>query len=389
MSGLAKIDLSSYREDIASGADSDRNGTRIQACPRGSVGRAIQDARKSEICPEKRISNREEQRTAFPLARTKKAIEQYARLGIKNIRDEGEMYDDAEIRSRSTTSRMDLLVSDPVRFFRSESVNLVGSDRAFKTMSSFAKREDSPFYYFLERVQRKLLEKYGSASSFVTRAMKRYSESENVLRMIQESGAKEIVDHEARKSNTYLDTIFISVFDQVSEQKVDKYHHLVKIALDLGRLDEEDMRISNPYGFELPVIPIRPGSGRSLDPRDQKQLEDEIVNESNHHLVSILRKKLEQVQIHKEQIRIDRERQRPEGGFGKTIFRQNERTKDRVRVATKKLQEGQDPKTLFDFDPDSLRYEDQSVWMTQPHRDYMLPKRARDDIYRKMGKVPL
>ncbi len=249
MTNFAKVDLSQYRQDIASGAEIDHNGHHIYKCAKGSIGRFIKDAQKQKYSDHDKNRNGQDSRhkIPFPKARTLLAVEYYGNneaniwdkrnpepaennnnykrvfrrmdVGIDPRKDDSTATNDIDLESLSTKSKMKTLVENPSKFYSKDRYQQPGSHTYVKSHSMTNKNEYSNM---VEKIQRTLLEKTKSMPLFITRAMFVFTDEENIHHIGRVSETEDILKYEEKKSNSDYVNIFVDSFFGIAQRMVEK-----------------------------------------------------------------------------------------------------------------------------------------------------------------------
>lgn len=411
MSGLAYIDLSAEREDIESGSELDRNGTHIHPCAPDSIGRFIKNYQKQKYIELDKQNNNgnNRHRTVFPKSRTMGGVQYYSEIqgNIWDRRLPGHVYDEIspdEAKHRiykrmdsclylsssdygspsdySSEAKIKTLHEDPEMFYKRDRLLDPNTNLTYVTTDMMKKDDRYPDSYllFVARIQEKLLEKVKHMPTFVTTALYSYATKGNFLDLADKALARDFVLSEAEKSNSELEHVFVDEFYNISQIILDRYRRLTKYARELGRLNSEDMRVQNPKNLPLLVKPIRPGENVRPDSRDEEKMSIELITMTNSRVVNLIRDRKKNSEALQYEIDTKHRNPLPEGPVFTKKIRQNENKKKNYRPMGKRLQEGEDPRSLFGFDPDSLRYPDRPVLIPEPTFDCLLPKRQRENL---------
>ncbi len=155
------------------------------------------------------------------------------------------------------------------------------------------------------------------------------------------------------------------------------------MARDLGNMNPEDMRINNPKNLPLPIQPIKPGN-RSLDEKDEAQLEKEIIIASIERTISILQSRKKQLELDELELDIIKHPQPIGGSFLVQKVRENEFKKKNYRVCAKMVGSNDPKESIWDYDPGA--YEEWKRMNSQQTFDYLIPKRQREKLLKRLGK---
>jgi hypothetical protein len=411
MSELTYIDLSAERQDVESGSELDRNGTQIRPCAPGSVGRYIKDYQKQKYIELDKRNNGEffHRKTAFPKSRTMGGVQYYSEIQ-DNIWDrklpehEYDELSSSEINHRvykrmgpshenhhlgvteygtpsdySSEAKIKTLYEDPETFYKRDRLLDPSTNFTYITTDTVQRDERYPTGYllFVSRIQEQLLQKVKSMPPFVVTALYRYANKDNFYDLAVKADAKEYVFSESEKSKSELERVFIDEFFNIAQIILDRYGRLTRYARDLGRLNPEDMRVQNPKNLPLLIRPIRPGE-KTNGSDNEENMANELLSTTNDRMIEIMSERKRNSEALQYEIDVKHRNPRPEGPVFTKLIRQNEHKKNYRRMGSQRLKEGEDPRRLFGFDPDSLRYPDRPVWIPEPTFDSLLPKGQRD-----------
>jgi hypothetical protein len=385
-SSFSPIDLKPFRQDISSGNEYDRYGHRIHTCAKGSIGRFIKDQQK------KKYSNSQLPNLLnIPQSRDKLAIKDMSTEN-NHLWDRSKLDNNPKSEDVERDNLINLWKSDPLSFDENYRKTLPGNEKYQGKYTTRKVQDDnnhtSKLHFFLELVQENLIKRMGGkVSTFIVNAMSNYCSNVNILQIFDKTNCTEMLWQECNRMNSDLVDIIASCFENASRDILNKYHRLLTSARQLGRISNEELQRQNPRGSAILVRPIPP-EDRKLHPSDERNLERDILNYANAALESRLKIRWSDVEVQKLQFE-NSKTSLPTGSkeFTTKNLRKNETRRNVTRMKIQqRLKEGQDPKTLFDIDPDSLRFEDVPVMMPQPSFEYLLPKRHRDQLLKRMGK---
>lgn len=408
MSEFARIDLSVYRKDIQSGRETNENGIHYKSCAPNSIGRAVQEARKQIY---KNLDEKNHQgfwvtgeKSRLPNSRKPLAVECYANTGEdvwkmhKNTKNDdsnsgryfkrmdtlSESYikvPESNIFGLDPESKIKLLRENPSIYFESQKYSQQGT--LISVPRDANDERESSVIRFMQRVQDRLLKNMDTMPQVVISSLDVYTSKPFLDRVLDAAQAREYFAEETKKSVSTLEDDFVKVFYRVAESIMKKHGDSIRMARILEGMNPEEIEYQIRRRRKMDAKVYVPGIE---DISDDQELQEKILSKSFHDLVWNIetRKKLDKIQEYR--LKEIVKKPQPESGLQQfQVVRRNEKKKKNFRVMGKKLQEGEDPKTLFGFDPDSLGHPDPRIQIQKQSFNDLLPKRQRDRLYKRLG----